>query len=202
MSMKLFPILGVAIAIAAPTVTHAATFTFSSSLDSAQASSAGASAASGGATLSVDDTTETLSFALTVSGISIDQLADAFVDGANAALGPIHLHDGDFGLGGPVVVPFVFNTTYAAVAGGFEVNVMDYAYADAVAISGSTLSFDEYLADLQRKGSYINVHTDDYASGEIRGQFVPDVAAVPLPAGMPLLLAGLGGLAMVRRRNK
>lgn len=202
MTTKYFQYIGLAVVLAMPSSLAAATFDFTSRLDSAQASSQGASDAWGEAKLSVDSVTESLSFALTVIGISLDDLADAFVDGANAALGPIHLHDGDLGQNGPVVVPFPFDSSYSSsTSGGFQLVVDDYAYADAVAISGSTLSFDEYLADLQRGGSYINVHTDAYVSGEIRGQLSPEVAPVPLPAGLPLLLASLGGLAFLRRKR-
>ena len=44
--------------------------------------------------------------------------------------------------------------------------------------------------------AYLNIHTQGYPAGEIRGFFVP----IPLPAGLPLLLAALGGLALLRRR--
>ena len=36
----------------------------------------------------------------------------------------------------------------------------------------------------------------------VTGDDLPTTATVPLPAGMPLLLAGLGGLAFMRRRAK
>ena len=56
------------------------------------------------------------------------------------------------------------------------------------------------------------VHGDDVAPGGVSGSvesfflnsavLAPQVATVPLPAGLPLLLAGLGGMAMIGRRRK
>ena len=194
--------LGLMAALAAPSMSIAATYDFSARLDSAQASSAGASDARGQATLSVNDVSETMTFILTVMGISLDDLGDSFVSGPAAAFGPIHVHDGDAGQPGPVVVPFAFNASYTAKGmNGFEVQVTDYAYSDAVAVSGSPLSFDAFLTDLQRDGAYVNIHTDAYGGGEIRGQLSANMAPVPLPAGLPLLVTTLGGLALIRRRR-
>ncbi len=56
------------------------------------------------------------------------------------------------------------------------------------------------------------VHGDDVAPGGVSGGneefylnsavLAPAIAAVPLPAGLPLLLVGLGGMALVRGRRK
>jgi hypothetical protein len=35
-----------------------------------------------------------------------------------------------------------------------------------------------------------------------KGRFVNDVAAVPLPAGLPLLMVGLGALGLAGRRSR
>jgi hypothetical protein len=46
------------------------------------------------------------------------------------------------------------------------------------------------------------------AGGQVRyaaidqGSLPPDLDVVPLPAGLPLLLAGLGGFAILKRRKK
>lgn len=45
------------------------------------------------------------------------------------------------------------------------------------------------------------VEFDTFASSVLTVTYDYDIASVPLPAGLPLLLAGLGGLALVRRRR-
>ena len=39
-------------------------------------------------------------------------------------------------------------------------------------------------------------------SGGVPPKCNPDISAVPLPASLPLMLAGLGGLGMIARRKK
>ena len=151
--------------------------------------------AMGTAQISVDTVDETINFLLNVSGISVDDLNDGLV--ANP-VGPIHFHDALRGSNGPIVIPFAFDpATYFDTANGFAVSVMSYSFADAVGISGSSESFSSFVSGLNENGYYINVHTDAFGSGEIRGQ----ISAVPLPASAFLLLAGVGGMFGMRRKS-
>ncbi len=156
------------------------------------------SAATGTATLAVDDVARTLDFRLDVEGITLEQLAAIFKPGGmNGALGPIHIHDGDRGENGPIVIPFVFDGSYAATDIGFVLDRADYAFETATGIAGAPVDFDAFVAALDAGGYYVNVHTEDFGGGEIRGQIAP----VPLPAGGLLILTGLGALVAMRRRK-
>jgi hypothetical protein len=169
---------------------------FTSVLNGAQQVPPNSSSATGRASLTLDTRAQTLDFSLSVMGISLDGLNDNFV--ANP-LGPIHLHNGLAGQNGGVIVPFAFDKmTYAGTASGFDLTVMDFAYDDAIKASGAALSFLDFIGELERDAIYINVHTDAYAGGEIRGQ----VAPVPLPASALLLLGAMGGLAGLRRLRR
>ena len=72
------------------------------------------------------------------------------------------------------------------------------------AISNAVLT-DQQETDLLAGLWYINIHTAAFPGGEIRGQVVIDRAGqggrVPAPAALPLLLLGLGGLSLARRRR-
>jgi len=51
----------------------------------------------------------------------------------------------------------------------FGINVSDYSFADAVALSGFGENFDDFLAGLAAGEYYVNIHTDTFNAGEIRG---------------------------------
>lgn len=152
------------------------------------------SEATGMATLDVDEATQLLDFTLSVDGLSLDDLWDTLVA---APIGPIHLHDNVRGQTGPIVIPFAFGPSYTDTADGFELTVTDYAFSEAVALSGSSDTFEEFVAGLDARSYYVNIHTDDANPGEIRGQ----LSAVPVPAAGILLLGALGGLGLMRRRT-
>ena len=62
---------------------------------------------------------------------------------------------------------------------------------------GSTVISASQGADLLNDLWYINIHTDQFPSGEIRGQ----VLRIPEPAAIGTLLA-VGGFALLRRRQR
>lgn len=174
----------------------AAILEYKASLDSSQSTTGSNSTATGTALLLVDTTMETLSFRLGVTGIDRDDLFDALVA---SPIGPVHIHDAPRGQTGPVAIPFAFNDTdYLTTATGFWLSVTDYAYSDAISLSGFGESFAEFVEGLNQDGYYINVHTDAWNSGEIRGQLA---ASVPVPASAALLLGAIAGFAALRRRK-
>ena len=73
-------------------------------------------------------------------------------------------------------------------------------YANGTAV-GSTLASDDNLTIFGGVGrSYAFGST--FSPRNFVGSLDYSVAAVPLPAGLPLLLAGLGGLGLVQRRRR
>lgn len=165
-------------------------------LDGSQQVPANESKATGKAKLTVNSHDQTLSFRLSVMGIHTSDLYDTLV---SSLLGPLHLHEAAVGLNGAISIPFAFNTTdYVDTEKGFELRVKNYAYSDALSLLGSTQSFTDFVAGLNEGGVYVNVHTDAYTGGEIRGQLAP----VPLPASALLLVGAMGGLVAFRRKRR
>jgi hypothetical protein len=76
-----------------------------------------------------------------------------------------------------------------------------YAPAFLAAHGGSVKSAASALVDaMNAHEAYVNIHTNAYPNGEIRGFLV--AAPVPEPAAWAMLAGGLGGLLWVARRRR
>ena len=177
---------------------QAEVLTFAGPLDGAQEVAPGDDDATGFGTVVIDTVAETVSFDLTVAGLS---LADLNTGLSNGPLGPVHLHNAPAGQNGPIIVPFPFGATYTETADGFNLSVSNVSFADAVGISGATLSFTDFVSALLSDNIYINVHSNEFPAGAIRGQLFAVVADVPIPGAALLFLSGIAGAAGLRRKK-
>ncbi len=75
---------------------------------------------------------------------------------------------------------------------------VDDGYGAGLALGFSTDSFADLILALNRGDIYIDMHTGQYPSGEIRGQLSP-AAAVPEPSSFALALLGIVFVALRRR---
>ena len=134
----------------------------------------------GTAELRVDTETGLYDLTLSVLGITQPELFDI-------AGSPVHIHLAPAGANGPIVVNVGADGTFSdildgAVPVGFQLVVDDGA-------------FTAMIDDLLNGDLYYNVHTEDYQSGEIRGQIF-----VAEPMSIGLLGVALLGLGVARRR--
>lgn len=116
-------------------------------------------------------------------------------------------------LGGTITFNFsapVDFTGFSAYDGGlFEVTS---AKGDTLAVAGNVVAGDNLSNRIDiTDGNFLGVSTLNFiymdagegASGGIDDlTFTPSVAPIPVPAALPLLAAGLGGLVLVGRRRK
>lgn len=91
---------------------------------------------------------------------------------------------------------FDFSADAAGFAGGFR----NDSGSDGIYFCvGGNCSFDTGRIT----GILVNIPGNTLSEAAQSGEFVvATVSAVPLPATLPFLIAGLGGLALVRRRGK
>lgn len=188
LSSALAKAVATATLLAMAAAANAGVITATATLDSTQnvdPSNPNASSATGSATMTFDTDTGLLSLVANIDGISLADIT--FPDGALefGAAGPFHVHNAPVGANGPVVVPFNMESFFADNGmGGLEVNATDIPFAI------------DLLDELTAGNLYLNLHTLDYGSGEIRGQ----LASVPEPASIALLGGMLGFIGMRRKR--
>lgn len=169
----------------------ASTLHFTATLDGAQAGST--TAATGFAELYLNDTQDALSMTLVVDGMGVDEMTGGHIHIGEAGVnGPI-----GFGFQGPVGPDNDLNgdTILSGDENGFFMSTV----WDGLEGNGTTLA--DQLANLFSGGLYFNLHSAEFPAGELRGQILPAVSQVPLPAGAVLMLSGLGALALRARRK-
>ncbi|MFO0835688.1 MAG: CHRD domain-containing protein [Phycisphaerales bacterium] len=128
---------------------------------------------------------------LYLEGIGLDDLKG---DGPNNT--PIHIHSAPYGVNGPLVVDLGWWAVTTLVE--YEPKRL-YAHWDGVFIGGEQGNvYSDYLESetaLYDGNLYIDVHTNAYPDGEIRGQILP----VPTPGAIAMF--GFAGMVVARRRR-
>lgn len=163
------PLLGLALALALVTVGRTAVAAPASQTTELTATLAGSEEVpdpgdadgAGTATVTLDMASNTVTFSMNVSNITLPAAG-------------AHIHEGEAGVAGPVVVPLTAPGADGAASGS--------ATGDAALM--------QRIMD-NPAGFYVNVHTSDYPGGAIRGQLAagaattsaPAAAATPAPAG-------------------
>lgn len=147
------------------------------------------------ATIVLDDVANTLS----VSSPFQDLLG-------NTTMAHIHAATPEPFMGtAPVAVPFMdFPTGVKSGDYAHTFNLLDAAvygvdYLNANGGSAMTAR-DALIADINDHRAYLNIHTDLYPAGEIRGFLV--ASPVPEPGTYAMLAIGLAGVGMMARRKQ
>ncbi|WP_135505744.1 CHRD domain-containing protein [Roseovarius aestuariivivens] len=170
---------------------HAAVVNFSANLTGDQEVPRVVTGASGNATLELNDSQTELFIDLFVRGIFLSDLVGA---------PGIHIHQGPAGTNGPVVFgfgPTGFNNNIDGDE-SFVESATGFSLSAVWDVGEGTVDLASAVPDLLAGNLYINVHTNDHLSGEIRGQ----ISAVPLPASFLLLSGGLAALGFAARKKK
>lgn len=174
--------LAIAAVAAFPLYAGAATVTHSFNLDGTQEVPPNTSSAAGSAQLTIDDVLGTLTFFMAAFDL----------DGVPVGL---HIHAAPIGVDGAIVYDLG-----AVVDSAGPVTIGPFAVPASVAMAVVSKPIDLGLAAAINSSPslfYVNLHTDVFPGGEIRGQIAP----IPVPAAFWLLSPALG-LLLRRRRMR
>ncbi len=164
---------------------------FFAKLDGLQVVDPTNSTATGAASIKYDHHSFTINVKLYLDGIGIDDLKG---DGPNDT--PIHMHMAPVGENGPIVVDLSWWSTTHFIE--YEPKKL-FIQWDSVILGGEQGEFETDIFEndtaLTNSGLYLDVHTNAYPAGEIRGQILP------VPAPGPLATIAAAALVATRRRR-
>jgi hypothetical protein len=175
MTVKLMTKLCAAAAVAASGAAASAQ-QFNFPLTGAQQVPANNSNAAGAAQLLYDSGSETFDLDLMVFGIGLNDLLGV---GPNST--PVHIHNAPAGSNGPIVIDIGNLGSFVQDGLGIRLQLDD-------------VPIGNFEPELFAGELYVNIHTNAFPGGQIRGQIVPAPGALAL-------LAGAGVLATRRRRR-
>jgi len=122
----------------------------------------------------------------------------------------LHIHNAGLGANGPVV----FGLINPLMDLDGDVQVRRKLTGETRIFGawdvGEGAGFENFAEELLALGAgdaaplYFNLHTADDPAGALRGQFIAtnNNAAVPIPGALPLMAAGLAGIAASRRKAR
>jgi len=158
---------------------------------------------SGSATLVLNATQTALSYSITLFGVDFNGLQTPGDPTDNMTAAHIHASPTSFpGVNAGVVFGFLnpnsdinppnlVITPFTTGVGGTITGVWDLPEGNA----GQTLATQ--LPNLLAGTGYVNIHTQLFPGGEIRGQIIPQGVGVPEPSSWALAFLGAAGLAGV-----
>ena len=147
----------------------------------------------GSATLTLNASQTELSYLIELLGFDLGGFTVTTDDDLTGA----HIHDGDFGTNGPIVFS-IFNLPHDVD------DVVINATPTLITMSGVWDAADELtgaeplasqLADLLNGGLYMNIHTNQFPGGDIRGQ-------IPEPGSLLLAISGFFMVTLLARRPR